>query len=177
MEKNGNTSEINTGNTTNNGSNDSNETGKGNTLNEFSQKLKELGFNSLEEVAKLKEEYNKILKQKEHNKSLEEKLLKLEKLYKTEKIRSEVIKLATKYNAIEPEDLFILTKEKAEITEDGNIFIDGKPLEEFVKELKEKRPHWFKADDKEGSGTSGIKEPKRELSAREKIAKIKKFKG
>jgi len=137
------------------------------------KKLKELGFNSLEEVKKVKEEYEKLSKQaKEQNKSLEEKLTHLETLYKTEKVRSEIIKLATKYNAIEPEDIFILAKENAKLTEDGKVLIAEKSPEEFIKELKEKRPHWFKADDKEGSGSSNVKEPKKELSPQEKLAKI-----
>ena len=137
------------------------------------QKLKELGFNSVDEIKKLKAEYEKLTKQsQEKNKSLEEKLNQLETLYKTEKVRSEILKLANKYGAIEPEDIFILAKENAKLTEDGKILISDKPPEEFIKELKEKRPHWFKADDKQGSGTTNVKEPKKELSPQEKLAKI-----
>jgi len=172
----GNSSNSDNGNSNNNSNNTPGKTDEGNPVNPdeiVAKKLKELGFNSLEEVKKVKKEYEKLSKQaKEQNKSLEEKLAQLENLYKTEKVRSEIIKLATKYNAIEPEDIFILAKENAKLTEDGKILISDKPPEEFIKELKEKRPHWFKADDKEGSGTSNVKEPKKELSPQEKLAKI-----
>ncbi len=137
------------------------------------QKLKELGFNSIDEIKKLKAEYGKLTKQsQEKNKSLEEKLNQLENLYKTEKVRSEILKLANKYGAIEPEDIFILAKENAKLTEDGKVLILDKTPEEFIKQLKEARPHWFKADDKQGSGATNAKEPKKELSPQDKLAKI-----
>ena len=137
------------------------------------QKLKELGFNSIDEIRKLKAEYEKLTKQsQEKNKSLEEKLNQLEKLYKTEKVRAEVLKTANQIGAIDPEDIFIYAKDKAVITEEGKILIEDKTVEDFLKQLKEKKPHWFKADDKEGSGTSNVKEPKKELSPQEKLAKI-----
>ncbi len=139
----------------------------------LAQKLKELGFNSIDDLKQLKAEYEKLTKQsQEKNKSLEEKLSQLENLYKTEKVRAEVLKIANQIGAIDPEDIFIYAKDKAVITEDGKVLIDNKPVEEFLKELKEKKPHWFKADDKQGSGATNVKEPKKELSPQEKLAKI-----
>ncbi len=137
------------------------------------QKLKELGFNSIDEIKKLKTEYENLVKQsQEKDKTLEEKLSHLENLYKTEKVRAEVLKIANQLGAIDPEDIFIFAKENAKLSEDGKILIADKTPEEFLKQLKEKKPHWFKADEKQGSGASSTKEPKKELSAKEKLAKI-----
>lgn len=137
------------------------------------KKLKELGFNSIDEIKALKAEYKKLTKQsQEKNKTLEEKLSQLENLYKTEKVRAEVLKIGNQIGAIDPEDIFIYAKDKAVITENGEILIDNKPVEEFLKQLKEKKPHWFKADGKEGSGSSNVKETKKELTPQEKLSKI-----
>jgi hypothetical protein len=65
----------------------------------------------------------------------------------------------------------LLAKEKAEV-KDGKVFIDGKPAEEFLKELKERKPYLFRASDKEGSGAGIAKEPPKEKSTDEKLAKL-----
>lgn len=140
----------------------------------ITNKLKEVGFSSFDEIKKIKSEYEKLTKQlKEKDKTFEARLLQLENMYKTEKVKSEVLKLANQLGAIDPEDIFIFAKESAKLTENGDILIGDKTVEEFLKELKQKKPHWFRADEKQGSGTASVsKEPKRELSTKEKLAKI-----
>jgi len=142
------------------------------------EKLKELGFNSLEELKELKEKAEKASQQAPEDKKLKEELNKLqtqikelETAYRTEKVRVSIITSATKLGVIDPDMVFLLAKEKAEVR-DGKVLIDGKPVEDFLKELKEKKPYLFKASDKEGSGAGVAKEPQREKSTDEKLSKL-----
>ena len=144
----------------------------------LAEKLKELGFNSIEELKALKEKAEKASKESPEDKSLKEEFEKLQSqlnqlqtAYKTEKVRASIIASATKLGVIDPEMVVLLAKEKAEIT-DGKVLVDGKPVEEFLKELKEQKPYLFKASDKEGSGAGIAKEPPKEKSTDEKLAKL-----
>jgi len=142
------------------------------------EKLKELGFNSLDELKALKEKAEKASKESPEDKNLKEELTKLqtqlkelETAYRTEKVRASIVASATKLGVIDPDVVVLLAKEKAEV-KDGKVFIDGKPAEEFLKELKERKPYLFRASDKEGSGAGIAKEPPKEKSTDEKLAKL-----
>jgi len=142
------------------------------------EKLKELGFNSLDELKALKEKAEKASKEFPEDKNLKEELNKLqsqlkelETAYRTEKVRASIVASATKLGVIDPDVVVLLAKEKADV-KDGKVFIDGKPVEEFLKELKEKKPYLFRASDKEGSGAGIAKEPPKEKSTDEKLAKL-----
>ncbi|SMO77234.1 hypothetical protein SAMN06269117_12916 [Balnearium lithotrophicum] len=142
------------------------------------EKLKELGFSSLEEIKALKEKVEKAHKESPEDKNLKEEFEKLqsqikelETAYRTEKVRASIVTSATKMGVIDPDMVFLLAKEKAEV-KDGKVIIDGKTPEEFLKELKEAKPYLFKASDKEGSGAGVAKEPAREKSTDEKLSKL-----
>ena len=144
----------------------------------LTEKLKELGFNSIEEVKELKEKAEKASQQSPEDKKLKEELSKLqtqikelETAYRTEKVRASIITSATKFGVIDPDLVVLLAKERAEV-KDGKVVVDGKPVEEFLRELKEQKPYLFKASDKEGSGAGIAKEPQREKSTDEKLAKL-----
>jgi len=144
----------------------------------FQEKLKELGFNSLEELKALKEKAEKASKESPEDESLKEELSRLqnqlkelESAYRTEKVRASLVSAATTLGVIDPDMVFLLAKEKAEV-KDGKVFIEGKPAEEFLKNLKEQKPYLFKASDKEGSGAGIAKEPPKEKSTDEKLSKL-----
>ena len=142
------------------------------------EKLKELGFNSLDELKELKEKAEKLSKESPEDKNLQEEVTKLqnqlkelETAYRTEKVRASLVSAATSLGVIDPDVVFLLAKEKGEV-KDGKVFIDGKSPEEFLKELKEKKPYLFRASDKEGSGAGVAKEPPREKTPQEKLSKL-----
>ncbi|GEM_PF-6840214 len=144
----------------------------------LAEKLKELGFNSIEELKALKEKAEKAAKEAPEDKNLKEELSKLqnqlkelETAYRTEKVRASIVASATKLGVIDPEMVVLLAKEKAEV-KDGKVFIDGKPVEDFLKELKEQKPYLFRASDKEGSGAGIAKEPLKQKSTDEKLAQL-----
>ena len=142
------------------------------------EKLKELGFNSLEELKALKEKAEKASKESPEDKNLKEELTKLqtqlkelESAYRTEKVRASIVASATKLGVIDPDMVVLLAKEKAEV-KDGKVLVDGKTVEEFLSELKEQKPYLFRASDKEGSGAGVAKEPPKEKSTDEKLSKL-----
>ncbi len=144
----------------------------------LAEKLKELGFNSIEELKALKEKAEKASKEspedenlKKEFEKLQNQLNQLQTAYKTEKVRASIIASATKLGVIDPEMVVLLAREKAEV-KDGKVLVDGKPVEEFLKELKEQKPYLFRASDKEGSGAGISKEPPKEKSTDEKLAKL-----
>ncbi len=146
----------------------------------FQEKLKELGFSSLEELKELKEKAEKASKNSPEDQKLKEELTRLqsqlkelETAYRTEKVRSSITSAAASLGVIDPDVVFLLAKEKAEV-KDGKVLIDGKPTEDFLKELKEKKPYLFRASDKEGSGAGVAKEPPKEKSTEEKLSKLLK---
>jgi len=82
------------------------------------EKLKELGFSSIEEIKELKEKAEKAHKESPQDKNLKEEfeklqsqLKELETAYRTEKVRASIITSATKLGVIDPDMVFLLAKE------------------------------------------------------------------
>ena len=63
---------------------------------------------------------------------------------------------------IDPDVVLSLVSPKAVVKEDGNIEIEGKSIDQYLKELAEEKPYLVKASGKQGSGattTQGQNEP------------------
>jgi len=143
------------------------------TTNEQSIEIGKL----LEEIHNLKKELEALKKSPEGTKQEEEdevkrKLKELETFkqkYYEEKIRNSIISAAKE--AVDPEAVYILLKGKAELSEDGKVLVDGKPVEEAVKELLEKKPYLKKVPIRKGSNPPPIAgEPIKQKSPREIFA-------
>jgi len=130
----------------------------------------------IEEIQDLKKELEALKKSPEDTKEEEDevkrKLKELETFkqkYYEEKIRNSIISAAKE--AVDPEAVYIFLKGKAQISEDGKVLIDGKPVEEAVKELLEKKPYLKKVPTRKGSNPPPIAgEPKKQKSPREIFA-------
>jgi|GEM_PF-2701698 len=130
----------------------------------------------MEEIQALKKELEALKKSPEDTKEEEDevkrKLKELETFkqkYYEEKIRNSIISAAKE--AVDPEAVYIFLKGKAQISEDGKVLIDGKPVEEAVKELLEKKPYLKKVPTRKGSNPPPIAgEPKKQKSPREIFA-------
>jgi hypothetical protein len=121
-------------------------------LDEFA---KALGFESADDMQmKILEEAGKYEEVKE---KLKQEVQTWKQKYQEAVLRSEVMGKATQMGVVDPELLMNLIKDKAQITDDGRVLVNGKPLEEFLNELREKKPYLF-AQPKGGSGAthSGI---------------------
>jgi len=137
-----------------------------------------LGFNSIDELKEFVETHRKKegdiaklleAKEREYQKKLESYEKKLAELQaqlqekeqalqqKEQELKDLIVtntltKIAAEKGVLDPEVFLALTKGKAELTEDGNVLVEGKPAEEFAESLKEQKPFLFKASEKEGSG-------------------------
>jgi flagellar motor protein MotB len=127
----------------------------------------------LEEIQALKAELEALKKKPENTKEEEDevkkKLKELETFkqkYYEEKVRNAILSAAKE--AVDPEAVFIFLSKKAEVSEDGRVLIDGKPVEEAVKELLEKKPYLRKVEKRKGSNPPPVAgEPKKQKSPRE----------
>ena len=146
-------------------------------LDEFA---KALGFESAEDMQM------KILEREGRYEEIKEKLQKeanqWRQKYQEAVLRSEITIKASQAGVVDTELLMTLVRDKAQITEDGKVLVNGKALEEFLNELREKKPYLF-AQPKSGSGAShsGIQVSPNfaKLSPEEKLRLIaaKKFGG
>jgi len=121
-------------------------------LDEFA---KALGFESAEDMQV------KILEREGRYEEIKEKLQKevenWKRKYQEAVLRSEITLKATQAGVVDTDLLISLVKDKAQITDDGKVLVGGKPFEEFLNELREKKPYLFQQP-KGGSGAthSGI---------------------
>jgi len=117
-------------------------------LDEFA---KSLGFENADDMQM------KILEEAGRYEELKEKLQKEAQMwrqkYQEAILRSEITTKATQMGVVDTELLMTLVRDKAQITESGQVLVNGKPLEEFLNELREKKPYLF-AQPKGGSGAS-----------------------
>jgi len=119
---------------------------------EVSKRLKELlGVETFEDLErKILEEEGKFQELAEQAKrEAEEWRARYQETLK----RSQITALAAKLGAVDPEVVLALVSDKAEVTEDGRVLIDGKPAEEALRELLSKKPYLAKASETVGSGT------------------------
>ena len=181
-------------NTSDNGSSDNNgdsgtgTTGKGNTTIDIEKAkqeavqefIKQFGLEKPEQLKEIIEKAKQAEEKTTTLQQLQTELQNFKKAYEMEKVSNAVLSEANKMGVIDPELVMFMAKEKAQV-KDGKVLVDGKPVEEFLKELKEKRPHLFKASEGEGSGTTPQKPQQNteNLSKEErlKIALAKKFGG
>ncbi len=75
-----------------------------------------------------------------------------ESKYKTEMARRAIVEAAVKAGARDPEDVEAFLGGKAKVDEDGQVTVDGQPVDKAVADLLEKKPHWVKSDGQPGSG-------------------------
>jgi len=146
-------------------------------LDEFA---KAMGFESAEDMQM------KILEREGRYEEIKEKLQKeaqeWRQKYQEAVLRSEITLKATQAGIVDTELLMTLVRDKAQITENGQVLVNGKPLEEFLNELREKKPYLF-AQPKSGSGASHsgiqVSPDLAKLSPEEKLRLIaaKKFGG
>ena len=151
-----------------------------NTQNENSQNTQDQSSQDISQVLKKIEELEKKIEnlqnpktkeEKQEKDELEKKLAELEKFktaYYQEKIRNAILLNAK--DAVDPEVVYDLLKDKAQVTEDGNVLVNGKPVEEAIQELLNKKPYLKKVSQKTGSGAKPkTEEPKQEKSFRDVI--------
>ena len=171
-----NNSNSDNGNSDNGGS-DPDKTGEGNSINsdEYKQKYEQtlkflqekFGVSSIDELAlKLKAEEEQKLKEQQKYKELAEKkekeALEYRQKYQQTILRAEVVGKASQMGFIDPEVVLSLVSPKAVVKEDGSIEVEGKAIDQFLKELAEAKPYLVKASGKQGSGattTQGKNEP------------------
>ena len=123
----------------------------------ISSRLKELvGVESLEDLER------KILEEEGKFQELAEQAKKEADTWRTryqETLkRAEITTLASKLGAVDPEVVLALVAQRAEVTEDGKVLIEGKPAEEALKALLSEKPYLVKASETTGSGTPGTTE-------------------
>ena len=117
---------------------------------EIAKRLKELmGVDSIEELER------KVLEEEGKWQELAEKHMKeaenYRRLYEETVKRAEIVSAATRLNAIDPEAVYALVKEQAEVR-DGKVFINNKNIETALKEIFSAKPYLVKAG-ASGSGT------------------------
>jgi len=130
----------------------------------------------LDEIQNLKRELEALKKSpgntKEEEDEVKRKIKELETFkqkYYEEKIRNSIIAAAK--DAVDPEAVYIFLREKAQVSEDGKVLIGGKPVEEAVKELLEKKTYLKKVPSRKGSNPPPVAgEPKKQKSPREIFA-------
>jgi len=110
----------------------------------------------LEKIATLEKKLEELRKSpKDTEKEEDEVRKKLQELeafrqkYYQEKIRNSILSAAKE--AVDPEAVYVFLSQKAQATEDGRVLVDGKPVEEAVKELLEKKPYLKKVSPRKGS--------------------------
>ena len=142
--------------------------------------IKQFGLEKPEQIKQLMEKAKQAEEKTTTVETLQKELESFKKAYEMEKITNAVVSAAAQMNVIDPETVMLMAKEKAQV-KDGKVLIDGKPVEDFLKELKEKKPFLFKAIEGEGSGITPQKsEVKNENLSKEerlKLAFRKKFGG
>lgn len=141
--------------------------------------VKQFGLEKPEQIKELMEKAKQAEEKTTTVEQLQSELQNFKKAYEMEKVSNAVLSEANKMGVIDPELVMLMVKEKAEV-KDGKVLVNGKSVEEFLKELKEKKPHLFKATEGEGSGTTPQKPQNTENLSKEerlKIALRKKFGG
>jgi len=141
--------------------------------------VKQFGFEKPEQIKELMEKAKQAEEKTTTVEQLQSELQNFKKAYEMEKVSNAVLSEANKMGVIDPELVMLMAKEKAEV-KDGKVLVNGKPVEEFLKELKEKKPHLFKATEGEGSGTTPQKPQNTENLPKEERLKLglsKKFGG
>lgn len=122
--------------------------------------LKEkLGVNSVDELlAKLQAEEEQKLKEQQKYKELaelkEKEVKEIKRKYQQTVLKAEVVSKASAMGFIDTELVLALASEKAKVDESGQVFIQGKPVEEFLRELANQKPYLLKATGKQGSGSA-----------------------
>ena len=129
---------------------------------ELDKRARELGFESwddlqaqhLERMGKYEEllEKTKEKYSREAQKAREE-AERYRKLYEETVLRTEIKTKAVQMGAADPEVVYELLSKKAKV-ENGKVLVDGKPVEEALKELFEKKPYLVKASQRQGSGAT-----------------------
>jgi len=132
---------------------------------EIAKRLKELvGVESIEEFEK------RVLEEEGKWQELAEKHMKeaenYRRLYEETVKRAEIVSAATRLNAIDPEAVYALVKEQAEVR-DGKVYINNKNIETALKELFSAKPYLVKAGTS-GSGTT-------EKGTGDKFANVKSY--
>jgi len=127
---------------------------------ELDRRAKELGFESWDDlqskhlerlgryeeiIEKTKEKYSK-----EAQKAREE-AERYRKMYEETILRSEIKAKASALGAVDPDVVYELLSKRAEV-KDGKVLIEGKDVEEALKELFEQKPYLVRASGREGSG-------------------------
>lgn len=105
--------------------------------------LKQKPEDTQKEESELEKTIAELQKQVEEYKSFKER-------YEEERIRNTILSLAR--DSVDPEAVYELLKDKAQLNEKGEVLVDDRPAEEAVKELLEKRTYLKKAPPKTGSG-------------------------
>jgi len=153
------------------------EKAKQEAIQEF---IKQFGLEKPEQIKEIMEKAKQAEEKTTTLQQLQTELQNFKKAYEMEKVSNSVLSEANKMGVIDPELVMLMAKEKAQV-KDGKVLIEGKTVEEFLKQLKEKKPHLFKATEGEGSGTTPQKpqEKTENLSKEErlKLALAKKFGG
>ena len=129
-----------------------------------------------EEIRQLKRELEALKKSPENTKDEEDEVKKkikeletFKQKYYEEKVRNSIFSAAKE--AVDPEVVYLFFRNKAQVSEDGKVLIDGKPVEEAVKELLEKKPYLKKVPSRKGSNPPPVAgEPKKPKSPREIFA-------
>lgn len=130
----------------------------------LAKKIEELE-KKLQELSQKPETQENQEKKEEVEKQIQE-LMRFKQAYFEEKLKNEIFTKAK--DAVDPEILYELLKPKAQFTEDGKILVNGKPVEEAIKELLNKKPYLKKVSQRTGSGAKPtIQEPQKEKSPRE----------
>jgi len=122
---------------------------------EIAKRLKDLvGVESIEELEK------RVLEEEGKWQELAEKHMKeaenYRRLYEETVKRAEIVSAAMKLNAVDPEAVYMLLKEQAEVR-NGKVYINNKNVETALKELFSAKPYLVKAGGA-GSGTPGVTE-------------------
>ncbi len=121
-------------------------------LSEISGRLKKLfGVESIdaleEQHLKRKGEFEELF-QKER-----ERAEKWKERFKNTLFRERVLSAASKAGAIDPELIHGLVKERgAQVSDEGEVAVDGRPVDQIIAEILEARPYLKKASGKEGGG-------------------------
>lgn len=109
-------------------------------------------------IMKLEADEEQRLKEQQKYRELAEKKEKEVSIYKQKfqqtVLRAEVIGKSSGMGFIDPEVVLSLVQNKAVVKDDGNVLIEGKSIDEFLKELAEQKPYLLKATNKQGSGAT-----------------------
>ncbi|GAB6066021.1 hypothetical protein JCM9492_11130 [Aquifex pyrophilus] len=107
-------------------------------FDDLQMKLLEKEGKTQEYIDKLRENYTKQLAE------LQKQAETYKKLYEETVLKNAILTTATQKGAVDPEIIFTMLKDRA-ILDGDRILVDGKPVEEAVEELLEKKPYLRKA--------------------------------